>query len=218
MAEKKNSRAKPKKETRGQKPLTREEKRQRAMKRIAVERTVKDILQADPEPCERNIVEGTKTKPPDGEILLNAIHWFKQSMQAPPQTDSEWAHRIASFFERCYETGEALLWEKFCLAMGYTTDGIRDMLIGRVKVTPVVGALLKKAKEIFAQLDAEMALKYKYNSAVYIFRSKQYYGAKTDKQLESESTEDTRDPLSVLHNLEELQEKYLKDVTDTMDE
>ena len=204
-------------DSRGRKGKTREEIRRNAMSKMAQRRTLRDLTNPDEDDPSYHLANANMTKKPEREMLANSLHWFYQSLQPPPQTDQEWAERIAGFFDRCFETGEALIWEKFCLAMGYTSDGIRDILIGKTQVTPMASALLKKSKEIFAQIDAEMALKYKYNSAVYIFRSKNYYGTKTDKQLEDESAEGTRDPLAVMGDLDNLRDKYIKDVTDSVE-
>ena len=172
-----------KKETRGRKPKTKSEIKADALEKQATEMILR--------PAVRKALGQGEAKgsalPAQVDVgeYKNIFRWFEMGMTTP-QNDKEWAERITTFFAICAENDELITWEKFCLAVGYTTLGMSQILSGRIKTTPIVYSLLQKAKQFVSSYDATLVSKGKLNPVAYIFRGKQYYGFKTDSMLEKE--------------------------------
>ena len=111
-------------------------------------------------------------------IMTNLLYWYNRPKI---QNVEECADRLNEFFSRISHTGELATVEKLALALGGTRFQLFDWEHG--KMGAEVANMIKKAKEMIAMMDAEMAAKGKIQPVVYIFRAKNYYGMKDQQEV-----------------------------------
>ena len=118
-----------------------------------------------------------------GKALHNILAVSK-AFDEPPKNDEEVCERLNWFFKTCEETNQLPTVEKMCLALSMPRSTVFDMESGRTKgFSPVTSAILKKAKNLIASLDAELAQEGKIQPVVYMFRAKNYYGMKDQQDV-----------------------------------
>lgn len=142
-----------------------------------------------------------------GETIRNIMEFY---FAEPVRNDDELCERIAWFFTRCADTNQLPTVEKMGLALGYTMEWMNDIVRGTaLGFSPNTGAIIKKAKQIMATFDGELALKSKIQPVVYMFRSKNFYGM-VDKQevvlTPNNPLETTADNATIAAKYEELPE------------
>ena len=138
-------------------------------------------------------------------VLRNVLNNYRQPRV---KNDEELVEAIERYFERCEENESIPTMEGLYISTGYGIEYMGDIAAGRRKgFTPSTAIILKKAKDILRDYDAQMALSNKINFLAYCFRAKNYYGM-VDKQ-EHVITPNTRD--SADYNEEEIAKKYLVD-------
>lgn len=119
-----------------------------------------------------------------GKALNNILAIYDAAVD-PPHNDDELCDRLNWFFRTCTETHQIPTVEKMCLALSWTIDHVRDVERGNAKgFSAATARIIKKAKNLIASLDAELALDYKIQPAVYMFRAKNYYGMKDTQDVE----------------------------------
>ena len=116
---------------------------------------------------------------------LNNILAVSRAFEEPVKTDEELCDRLNWFFDVCRETNQLPTVEKMCLAIGYDRATVWDWINGRCGcgISPVAPDILKKAKNLIASLDAELAQEGKIQPVVYMFRAKNYYGMKDQQDV-----------------------------------
>ena len=118
-----------------------------------------------------------------GKALGNILA-VSRAFEEPVKTDEELCDRLNWFFDTCRQTNQLPTVEKMCLAIGYDRTYVFDMESGRRKgFSPVTADILKKAKNLIASLDAELAQEGKIQPVVYMFRAKNYYGMKDQQDV-----------------------------------
>lgn len=116
-----------------------------------------------------------------GKALHNILAVSK-AFEEPPKNDEELCERLNWFFEKCSETNQLPTVEKMCLALSWDRTYVFEMESGRKKgFSPQTANIIKKAKNLIASLDAELAQEGKIQPVVYMFRAKNFYGMQ-DKQ------------------------------------
>ena len=118
------------------------------------------------------------------------------------KTDEECAARLNEFFKHCIDTKELPTVEKMCLALGAHRETVRGWEHGKLGATR--SAMIKKAKEILASIDADLVANGHVNTVAYIFRAKNFYGMKDQAEVTVTHTSDTPDKTPA-----ELAEKYI---------
>lgn len=115
---------------------------------------------------------------------LNNILAVSKAFDEPVKTDEEMAERLQWFFQNCADTQQLPTVEKMCLALGYPREAIFEIINGvRKGFSPNTADILKKAKNLIASLDAELAQEGKIQPVVYLFRSKNFYGMKDQQEM-----------------------------------
>lgn len=127
------------------------------------------------------------------KVGTSIMRWWKRE---PVKTEDELAERLDEFFVTCIENDEIPTFEKLCLAIGYTRGSVLFWETGEVKCTPTWLSLIKKAKEVLANFEAELAASGEIDRTVYIFRSKNYFGMRDEVVLANQSV----NPLGDLTN------------------
>lgn len=180
--------------------------------RVAKNYIVKKI---DAELEERGMKEISKTK--GGENLklaqkdkeLNAAvsavlsNYLELLDKTPIQTPEECADRLNQFFTKCAERGQLATIESMALELGLTNQQMNNWINDKTK-GEVVSLMLQKAKQIIAAQDAELALRNRINSILYIFRSKNFYGMVDKREIINNRPENELDKKSKA----ELEDRY----------
>lgn len=99
-----------------------------------------------------------------------------------PKTQQEMQDRIDDYFQLCQSYGLNPTVEGLALAVDYDRRSLFDIQTGKGKLA--FSDIVKKAKDFIANYDAILASANKINSAVYCFRSKNFYGMKDVQQVE----------------------------------
>lgn len=180
--------------------------------RIAKNYIMKKI---DAELEERGMKEISKTK--GGEQLklaqkdkeLNAAvsavlsNYLDLLDKKPIQTPEECAERLNQFFTKCAEKGQLATIESMALELGLTNQQVNNIIVDKSK-GEVVALMLQKAKQIIAAQDAELAMRNRINSILYIFRSKNFYGMVDKREIINNRPENELDKKSKA----ELEDRY----------
>lgn len=128
-------------------------------------------------------------------ILGEVLYWYDRDIV---KSDDECADRLNEFFARVTTTGEIPTWEKLCLALGTVNEVVRRWENG--EAGDCRRAMIKRAKQIMASMDANLVSENKIPQVTYIFRSKNYYGMRDqaevvitpNNRLEGQSIEDVQ--------------------------
>lgn len=118
-----------------------------------------------------------------GKSLQNILA-VSRAFEEPVKNDEELCERLNWFFQTCAETNQLPTVEKMCLAIGYDRTTVFDYETGRRKgFSPDTANIIKKAKNLIASLDAELAQEGKIQPVVYMFRAKNYYGMRDQQDV-----------------------------------
>lgn len=141
-----------------------------------------------------------------GKALSNILA-VSRAFEEPPKTEEELCERLNWFFQTCTETNQLPTVEKMCLALSMPRSTVFDWESGNTRgLGPATSDILKKAKNLIASLDAELAQEGKIQPVVYMFRAKNYYGMKDqqDVVLTPNTSSDYQDPATIAAKYEEL--------------
>ncbi len=115
---------------------------------------------------------------------LNNILAVSKAFDAPPKNDEELCDRLNWFFKTCAETQQLATVEKMCLALSWSRQHVFELEAGnRPGFSLDTRDILKKAKNLIASMDAELAQEGKIQPVVYMFRAKNYYGMKDQQDV-----------------------------------
>lgn len=124
------------------------------------------------------------------KITRNNLEFFKMGTENPVDSNEKLCERINQFFETCAATQQLPTVEKLALAIGVVAQTLRDWEHRKEGaysksywVTEETSLIIKKAKQMIASMDAELALEGKIQAIVYIFRAKNFYGMKDQQDL-----------------------------------
>ena len=118
-----------------------------------------------------------------GKALHNILAVSK-AFDAPPVNDDELCDRLNWFFKTCAETQQLATVEKMCLALSWSRQHVFELEAGnRPGFSLDTRDILKKAKNLIASMDAELAQEGKIQPVVYMFRAKNYYGMKDQQDV-----------------------------------
>lgn len=113
--------------------------------------------------------------------IENNLAFFNMGLK-PVKSDEELCERLNYFFGECARTQQIPSVEKMANCLGYHRSTLFDWEAGRNKgFSSATSDIIKKAKQILAAIDADLAQEGKIQPVVYMFRSKNFYGM-TDKQ------------------------------------
>lgn len=138
---------------------------------------------------------------------LNNILAVSKAFDEPPKTEEELCERLNWFFRVCMETNQLPTVEKMCLALSMPRNTVFDWETGRTRgLGPATSNILKKAKNLIASLDAELAQEGKIQPVVYMFRAKNYYGMRDQQEVvvTPNGNNDYADPTTIQQKYDEL--------------
>lgn len=126
--------------------------------------------------------------------IVNTINLklWDLSLNGKPKSVEELQERIKAFFDIYATYGINPTVEGLGIAIDYPRSSLFDIENGRFK--PEFADIIKRTKEMIANYDATLAQNGRQNSAVYIFRSKNFYGMKDVQQVEVAPTSESDKP------------------------
>lgn len=144
----------------------------------------------------------------DGEFVSKAlrlnINIRNLGKAGKPKTVQEMEDRIDQYFEVCQEAQLNPTVEGLAMAIDYDRRTLFDIQNAKAKIQ--FSDTVKRAKDFIANYDAILASSNKMNSAVYCFRSKNFYQMKDSVQIEAVSNQSGDIPNQSGVNLQELPE------------
>lgn len=127
----------------------------------------------------------------DGEFVSRALALNLQirqlGLRGKPKTPQEMEDRITEYFSLCQQAQLNPTVEGLALAVDYDRRSLFE--IGKGTFNQPFMDIVKNAKDFIAGYDAILAASNKMNSAVYCFRSKNFYGMKDQVQIEAVSNQ-----------------------------
>lgn len=118
-----------------------------------------------------------------GKSLRNILS-INRAFETPVQSDEQLCERLDWFFETCANTNQLPTVEKMCLSIGYPRETVFEIINGiRKGFSTNTADILKKAKNLIASLDAELAQEGKIQPVVYLFRAKNYYNMRDQQDV-----------------------------------
>ena len=121
------------------------------------------------------------------QFISKALHNIlevSRAFDAPPKNDEELCERLNWFFRTCEATNQLPTVEKMCLALSWSRQHVFELEAGnRPGFSVDTRDIIKKAKNLIASMDAELAQEGKIQPVVYMFRAKNYYGMKDQQDV-----------------------------------
>lgn len=118
-----------------------------------------------------------------GKTLQNILA-ISKAFDEPVRTDEALIARLGWFFEKCAESQQLPTVEKMCLAIGWPRETVFEIINGITRgFSNDTADILKKAKNLIASLDAELAQEGKIQPVVYLFRAKNYYNMRDQQEM-----------------------------------
>ena len=118
------------------------------------------------------------------KCIENNLVFFNAGIDRPVKSDEELCSRLNWFFSECARTQQLPNVEKMANALGYHRNTLLDWENGNSGgFSPATAGIIKKAKQILASIDAELAQEGKSQPVVYMFRAKNFYGMKDQQDV-----------------------------------
>ena len=141
------------------------------------------------------------------KCISNNLAFFNVGLK-PVKSDEELCERLNYFFAECERTQQLPTIEKMANCLGYHRQTLFDWESGVNKgFSADTSYIIKKAKQILAGIDAELAQEGKIQPVVYMFRSKNFYSM-VDKQdivvTPNNPLGDSSDPSTIAQKYAEL--------------
>ena len=146
----------------------------------------------------------TISSPVIAEAVQNALYWTNDKKFPKVQNAKECAQRLNFFFNKCVKTGEYPTVEKMCIALG---SHVREVYEWETHNTmgSEVSYMIRRAKNMIAAVDAELASNGYMNTVIYIFRSKNFYGMQDQAKVEITTKTDYR---SETEQIDDIAKRY----------
>ena len=136
------------------------------------------------------------------DILTDNLHWFNYKAV---KSDEECLDRLVEFFDYYAKSGGIPTVEKMCLSLGVATQTVWEWQQGSKGKDRM--EMIKRAKNLIASFDADLAIRGLINPVVYIFRGKNYYGMKDQQEVSVTHTARIEDGMSQ----DEIRRRLLED-------
>lgn len=100
------------------------------------------------------------------------------------KTPQQMEERLQQLFDLCVQSGDIPTYENLAVACGIPIRTFYEMQTGNNEIHAEFLPIVKKAKDIIAQMESSMAMDGKMPSVVWIFRAKNYAGMRDVQQVE----------------------------------
>ena len=122
-----------------------------------------------------------------------------------PLSNEEVAEILNDYFAQCYDTGQIPTVEDMCLSLGITRQTLHRWEHG-IQCDSERTIMIQQAKEVLAAIDAKLVTEGKLIPVTYIFRAKNYFGMKDQREEVSVRINPLGDNISNA----QLEKKYLE--------
>lgn len=146
----------------------------------------------------------TISSPVIAEAVKNAVYWTDDKKFPKIQDAKECAQRLNFFFNKCLKTGEYPTVEKMAIALGSHVREVYEWEVHNAMGSEV-SYMIRRAKNMIAAVDAELASQGYMNTVIYIFRSKNFYGMQDQAKVEITTRTDYR---SENESLDQIAHRY----------
>lgn len=127
-----------------------------------------------------SIMDNTTARPEEiAKAITNAFQYFNREIV---KSDEECAERINGYFKDCAEQQMLPTVENLSLALG-TVRQVVWQWENAQGCSAARTAMIKKAKQILASIDAELVSSGKIPQVVYIFRAKNFYQMSDQQEI-----------------------------------
>lgn len=150
-------------------------------------------------------IDKTLTNTSNEDISRIIAESFQYFDRKPPKDNEELKDRVNGYFYDCTSKGQLPTVEGLALACGVVRQTLFDWETQRRSVNPERADIVKRARQVLAEIDAKLASEGKIPQVVYIFRSKNYYGMKDQQEV----VLTPNNPLGDEQNAEQLKQKYI---------
>jgi len=141
-----------------------------------------------------------------GMIVNNSARYFNTK---PVQSDDETAERLNTFFQECSTYDNFPTVEKMALCLGIDRTTLWRWSEGE-GVSATRCNMIKKAREMMAAIDGELAAKRQIPESTYIFRSKNFHGMRDVQDHIITASSPMGEP-ATQEELQLIRDKYLTD-------
>lgn len=115
--------------------------------------------------------------------IENNLYFFNVGL-SPVKSDEEMCERLNYFFTQCAQSQQLPTVEKMANCLGYHRQTLYDWEHGKNKgFSSATAEIIRKAKQILAGIDADLAQEGKIQPVVYLFRAKNFYGMKDQQDV-----------------------------------
>lgn len=150
-------------------------------------------------------IDKTLTNTSNEDISRIITESFQYFDRKPPKDNEELKDRVNGYFYDCTSKGQLPTVEGLALACGVTRTTVYEWEVTKAHINPERANIIKKAKQVLAEIDAKLASEGRIPQVVYIFRSKNYYGMKDQQEV----VLTPNNPLGDEQNAEQLKQKYI---------
>lgn len=115
--------------------------------------------------------------------IENNLYFFNVGL-SPVKSDEEMCERLNGFFTQCAQSQQLPTVEKMANCLGYHRQTLYDWETGKNSgFSSATAEIIRKAKQILAGIDADLAQEGKIQPVVYLFRAKNFYGMKDQQDV-----------------------------------
>lgn len=150
-------------------------------------------------------IDKTLTNTSNEDISRIIAESFQYFDRKPPKDNEELKDRVNGYFYDCTSKGQLPTVEGLALACGVVRQTLFDWENQRRSVNPERADIIKRARQVLAEIDAKLASEGKIPQVVYIFRSKNFYGMRDQQEV----VLTPNNPLGDEQNAEQLKQKYI---------
>jgi hypothetical protein len=150
-------------------------------------------------------IDKTLTNTSNEDISRIIAESFQYFDRKPPKDNEELKERVNGYFYDCTSKGQLPTVEGLALACGVVRQTLFDWENQRRSVNPERADIIKRARQVLAEIDAKLASEGKIPQVVYIFRSKNFYGMRDQQEV----VLTPNNPLGDEQNAEQLKQKYI---------
>ena len=115
--------------------------------------------------------------------IENNLYFFNVGL-SPVKSDEEMCERLNYFFTQCAESQQLPTVEKMANCLGYHRQTLYDWEHGKNHgFSSATAEIIRKAKQVLAGIDADLAQEGKIQPVVYMFRAKNFYNMRDQQEV-----------------------------------
>ena len=154
-------------------------------------------------------VIGFGGSPEDKEMIAKIIGEVRMSFEMPmPKNDDELEQRVVDYFELCERRQMIPTMEELSMYIGFSKEYVSDVRRGKTNgFSPRTKEICNRITAAMSAIDAKLAMTGRVRDAIYIFRSKNFYGMKDQQEVTFNANVNSEQEMS----REDLENWFLED-------